>query len=105
MPAATSNPGKSYQPLLDRYQALLRICKSPDYQEHLKPILMEAFHNKWPDPSQSQDLAQFHKQYSEQYGRAMAFKEIYNMIETAEKASVELAKQMALPKKDYGLST
>lgn len=66
---------------------------------------MAAFNNKWPDPSQAKTVEEFHKQYSEQYGRAMAYQEIFNMLEQADKMARNIAEQINNPKKDYGLGT
>jgi len=89
--------------ILDRYAALGAICKLPEYQNHLKPILQEAFQNKWPDPTQAKGTKEFHKQYTEQYGRAMAYKELFNMIEGGESMAKTMAEQIASPKKTYGM--
>lgn len=73
-------------------------------------ILQEAFNNKWPQPDQLDSdkkplfttYESFHKAYTEQYGKAMAFKEIFTMIESADDMSRNLAEQMSGKKKTYG---
>lgn len=86
---------------LRKWQALSNLSKNKDYQQFLKPILREAFSNLWPDPSRAHSFEEFFKQYSEQYGRAIAYKEIYNMLESAETMVVNLSEQIKKPKKDY----
>jgi hypothetical protein len=103
MQTNTSAQSKQLKEILERYQALHRICQMEEYRLHLKPILEEAFKNKWPDPSQSKSTKEFHKQYTEQYGKAMAFRELFNMIEGAEKLANNLTQEMAKPKSSYGL--
>jgi hypothetical protein len=41
--------------------------------------------------------------YAEQHGRAMAYKEIFNLLASAGKMARETAKQIKKPSKDYGL--
>lgn len=62
-----------------KWEALHRISQSTDYTEYLKPILVEAFTNKWPDPAQDG----FGVKYQVEYGKMMAFKEIYNLLANA----------------------
>lgn len=71
---------------LIRWQALNRLCKSTDYQQHLKPYLQQAFSNKWIDPSQFKTLGEFHKSYTENFGKATAFQEIIDLLDSAELA-------------------
>jgi len=87
-----------------KWEALYRISQSTDYIEYLKPILQEAFNNKWPDPTQAKTPEEFHKQYTEQYGKAMAYKELYNLIESSGSVSRTLTSQIKNKKKGYGLS-
>lgn len=68
-------------------------------------MLVEAFSHKWPDPSLSKTYEEFHKQYSEQYGRAIAYKEVFELIETAETQAFNLAERMKDPEKDFSLGT
>ena len=65
----------------------------------------EAFLNKWPDPSQFSTSDEFHKKYTEDFGKAMAFKDLYNAIEGAEAMAQATAKQLKSPDKDYSLGT
>ena len=90
---------------LKQMEGLTRICKSQDYQEYLKPILQEAFNNKWPDPTKAVSVEEFHKQYSEQYGRAMAYRELYNILENADIISRNVAEQIKNPTKNYGIGS
>jgi len=80
-----------------KWEALNRIAKTQDYQEYLKPILEQAQINKWPDPVQEN----FSKIYRVEYGRALAFKEIQNILETAEAMIINLTKQINDPDKNY----
>ncbi len=88
---------------LKEWEGLMRIYKSQDYQLYLKPILEKAFQNLWPDPTESKTYEEFYKQYTEQRGRAMAYKEIYNLLENAEVLTRNLAEQIKNPNKDYSL--
>lgn len=104
MPKDSSHKySKDQQKALEELRALSQICKSQEYQNHLKPRLAEAFTIKWLDPSQATNLQEFHKQYSEIYGRAMAYKEIYDWIETAEKTLIARVTQFDNAKKGYGI--
>lgn len=62
-------------------------------------MLQSAFLNKWPDPAQEN----FDRKYIIEYSRAMAYKEIFNLIEGAEKMAQVTAKQLKEPEKNYGL--
>lgn len=76
-----------------KWEALNRLSKSPEYLEYLKPILEQAFNNLWPDPAESETVEGFFKQYTEQYGRAMAYKEIFNILSNASAVVINLSKQ------------
>jgi hypothetical protein len=73
--------------------------------------LEEAFLNKWLNPSELDVNGQpkfptereFHKAYSEAYGKAMAFKELYALIENADELARNAAEQITKPKKNYEL--
>src|SRR3989304_551248 len=65
---------------LTKWEAFRRLAGNPDYQLVLKPLL-EAIHNKWPDPAQDN----FERKYSIEYGRATAYTEVLGMFEMAEK--------------------
>ena len=78
-----------------------RLSQSEDYQLYLKPLLMEAFNNLWPDPTQAKSAEEFHKQYSEAWGKAMAYKELFNLLNSAEKMVEALSKQIKNPEKDF----
>lgn len=86
-----------------KWEALNRIFSTKDYQLYLKPILEGAFTNIWPDPTKASSYEEFHKQYSEQYGRAMAYKEIFSMLEGAGRVLENLTKQVNDPDKNYAL--
>lgn len=88
---------------LQEWEGLMRLQKSQDYQLYLKPILERAFQNLWPAPSESKTYEEFHKQYVEQWGRAMAYKELFNLLENAEALVNQLTKQLKDPTKDYSL--
>lgn len=45
---------------------------------------------------------EFHKAYTESYGKAMAYKELYNAIENAGAKALALSEQINNPKK-YGI--
>lgn len=64
---------------------------------------MSAFQLKWVDPSQAKTIEEFHKQYTEQYGRAMAFQEVYNMLESAPDVARNIAEQIKSPDRDYAI--
>ena len=81
--AGSSRKSKSKNKELIRWEALDRISKLQEYQEHLRPILINAQQNKWLEPEKFKTLDQFHKAYSEVYGRAKAFGEIQTMIDGA----------------------
>lgn len=87
-----------------KWEALFRIANSSDYKNYLKPILESAFQNLWPDPAESKTPEEFHKQYSEQWGRAMAYKDLYNLLESSGKVAQNIAEQIKNPDKDYGIS-
>lgn len=95
------NKLKQAKEKLAEWEGLMRIEKSQDYQLYLKPILEKAFQNKWPDPSKAMTYEEFHKQYAEQYGRAMAYQEITTLLENAGTLAKNLAEQMKNPTKDY----
>ena len=88
---------------VDKWEGLHRIAQSEDYKEYLKPILEGAFHNKWVDPASAETSEQFFKQYTEAYGRANAYKEIFTMLDQAGEMAINLAKQANNPDRDYGL--
>ena len=85
-----------------KWEALNRIYNSEDYQTHLKPILEQAFYNSWMNPSELNEdgtpkfasLEAFHKAYTEQYGRAIAYKELFNMLSNAGSVLENLTKQI-----------
>jgi hypothetical protein len=79
-----------------KWEAFNRISQSTDYQQHLKPLLTGAFNNKWPDPAQ-QD---FDRKYIIEYSRAMAYKEIFDILDTAQSMIKNLNLQLALPEKN-----
>ena len=89
--AGSSRKSKLKSKELILWEALDRMCQSPEYQEHLKPILINAQINKWLDPDQLDkqgkpifpNLKAFHKAYAESYGKAKAFGEIQTMIDGA----------------------
>jgi hypothetical protein len=87
-----------------KWEGLHRISQSTEYQEYLKPLLQEQFQNKWLDPAQFNSLEEFHKAYSEAWGRAQAYKEIYNMLESAGKVAQNMAEQIKSPQKDYAIT-
>lgn len=80
-----------------KWEAFNRMSHSQDYLEYLKPLLNQALHNKWPDPAQED----FDKKYIIEYSRAMAYKEIYDIMETAEAMIKNLTKQIKDPQKNY----
>src|SRR3990167_86035 len=84
---------------LHQLEALNRICQSEDYRLHLKPILEAQFHNKWLAPEQFPSLKEFHKAYVEVQKRAEAYKEVRDLIETAEVNIINVTKQMNSPEK------
>ena len=96
---------------MQKWEALNRIAHSQDYQKFLKPILENAFHNSWMDPNQLDKNGRplfptheaFHKAYTEQYGRAVAYKELYNMLDGAGAVLENVAKQINNPDKNYEL--
>lgn len=90
--------------LANRFEGLHRLAQSGDYQKYLKPILEDAFNNKWPDPVEAKDAVEFHKQYVEQWARAMAYRDIYNLLASAGKQAEAIAKQIKNPTKDYGIT-
>lgn len=66
--------------------------------------MLQRTQNLWPDPAEAKSVEEFHKQYTEHYGRAMAFKEIFSMLETADEMARNLAKQKAKTKdKSYAI--
>ena len=85
-----------YQEALDKWGALNRIRVSPEYQDHLRPILLEAQLNKWPDPIQDK----FSEIYKVEYARAKAYGDIQAMIDGADTMLKNLTKQK-LDKKAY----
>ena len=95
-------------PEIQRWEALNRIRESEDYQQHLKPILEAAQLNKWLDPNQLDKQGQplfptvkeFHKVYTEAYGRAKAFEELQIMIDGSQKILENLSEQ-TLKKSKY----
>ena len=86
---------------LKKQEALERISKSQDYQEYLKPILESAVKNKWLDPSEFKSLEEFHKAYSESFGRASAFRELMMILDNAGTMARNISEQMSKPKKNY----
>lgn len=86
-----------------KWEALYRLSQTKEYQEYLKPILEEQFQNKWLDPAQFKTLEEFHKAYSEAYGRAQAYKEIFNFIASSGKVAQNIADQIKNPEKSYGI--
>lgn len=96
---------------IKKWEAIFKISQSADYQQYLKPILESAFQNNWMKPDELDKEGRplfstyeaFHKAYSEQYGRATAYKELFLMFENAESMIQNLTKQLALPEKSYGI--
>ena len=88
---------------LQVWEGRYRLSKSEDYQLYLKPLLMEAFNNLWPDPTQAKSAEEFHKQYSEAWGKAMAYKELYNLLNSSEAMVEALSKQIKNPDKDFSI--
>lgn len=111
MQADSSKKSTQLRSQLTRWEGLSRICKGQDYQLYLKPILEQAFQNKWLDPNSLDKegkplfptMEAFHKAYSEEWGQAKAFKEVYNILENAEVMARNLAEQIKSPTKDYSL--
>jgi hypothetical protein len=79
---------------LKKWEGLARIAQSEDYLNHLKPLLSDAFNNKWLDPASSTNYQDFHKQYTELYGRAMAYQELYNTLENSKAMVVKVSEQV-----------
>ena len=96
---------------MQKWEALHRISQSKDYTEYLKPILEAAFQNTWMNPNELTDSGEpkfpnyesFHKAYTEQYGRAIAYKELYNMLSGAGAVLENLTKQINNPEKNYAI--
>jgi hypothetical protein len=82
---------------LGKWEAFNRLANNPDYQLHLKPLLLSALNNKWPDPVQPN----FDKIYPVEYARAKAFQEIYTLMETSKTMIENIRKQMNEPEKNY----
>ena len=60
-------------------------------------MLEKAQVNKWPDPLQDK----FADAYKVEYGRATAYKEIFNIMELSEGMIKNLVKQINDPEKNY----
>lgn len=96
---------------MQKWEALNRIFHSKDYQEYLKPILEGAFYNSWLNPNELDKEGRplfptqeaFHKAYTEQYGRAIAYKELFNLLAGAGSVLENLSKQINNPEKNYEL--
>jgi len=82
---------------LHKWEGLNLLAHNQEYQTYLKPLLQQAFHNKWPDPAQED----FDRKYIIEFSRAKAYEEIYNMLEMAEEMIKNLTKQMKDPQKNY----
>lgn len=66
-------------------------------------MLEAQFQNKWLDPAQFKTLKEFHKAYSESFGRAMAYKEIADKLDKAKATYQEIKKKIDSPTKSYEL--
>ena len=84
---------------LDKWEAFNRLNSQPEYLNFLKPLLQQAFSNLWPDPAQPD----FQNKYVIEYSRAKAYKEIYDLMETAGKMAENIRKQMSEPEKNYAI--
>ena len=95
--ASTPKQDNQSNPELLKQEAYNRLAANPDYLNHLKPLLLSAFSNLWPDPAQPD----FDRKYIIQYSKAMAFKEVYDLLETAKGRIEAIREKMAEPKKNY----
>lgn len=61
---------------------------------------MAAFNNKWLNPEDFKSFEEFHKAYTEERGRALAYQEIFNLLEGAEQRITDIRKQLDTLKRD-----
>jgi DNA transposition AAA+ family ATPase len=74
-----------------------------EWQDYLKPLLLQNYNNQWLKPEEFKDLQSFHKAYVEEYAKASFSKELVGMIEDADNKIIEIKKQLELPDKSYGI--
>jgi hypothetical protein len=98
-PSSQDNRAILLKQELSKWEAYNRLQGNPDYQQYLKPLLEQAFHNLWPDPAQ-QD---FERKYIIEYSRAKAYKEIYDLLSTSKTMIENIRKQMSEPEKNYAI--
>lgn len=89
------------QQRLDQAQAFHRLAKTEEYQEFLKPFLMEAVSNTWIDPSTFPNQEKFMESYQYNRAKAMVYQEIINLLESQEARIQQLQKHITAPDKNY----
>ena len=72
--------------------AYQRIWHSKDFQEYLLPQLTQD--NRWLDPQEFKDNAEFQRAYEISWARARAFTELITMLETAEDRIADTTKRI-----------
>lgn len=65
---------------LDFLEALYRLAKSAECQEHLVPYLREALQNKWLDPLTYPSQEKFLEDYNYNRAKASVFSEIIKLL-------------------------
>lgn len=87
---------------LKKWEAFYQLSQTKQYKEYLKPLL-EQTQNKWLDPAQFKTVEEFHKAYSESWGRAKAFTELLNWFDNSEPMITQITKQLTEPERAKGI--
>src|SRR6185312_680130 len=86
---------------LDKAILLHNLYQSKECQQVLIPALKEASQIQWLDPTQPD----FNLKYNLAYSKAQAYKEILNLLETAEAVMNKTRLELAEPEKNYATGT
>jgi hypothetical protein len=92
---------KILQAKLDKAVRLHRLYKSEDCQQVLLPALKEASQIQWLDPADPN----FQLNYQLAYSKAKAYKEILNLLESAEGIMNRTRLELGQPEKNFQTGT
>ena len=107
MPTNTLKQPTQRQLLLKRdlapLEAYSRLHKSPEWEMYLKPQLSQALTNKWLDPTKYPSDPEFIRAYNQAHARAMAYKEVIDLVEGADQRIEEIKRQLEVTNKKYAI--
>lgn len=88
---------------LPQLEALFRLKQQQEWVMYLKPLLSLQLTNKWLDPTKYPSNEEFIRAYDAMYGRAIAYQEIIDLIDSSESRIEEIKRQLEITEKSYGI--